>query len=446
MEKITLRPFEKLTRRPARSINITELQQLKNSIEKIRDKKLDTPGHAKTLAAELYYLRVIRQIIEQFSGQRKIMKDDLVAAVDRLLRADGWSGRLVQHKIAQGNKFYDFNNSHGPDYALQYYDIAYHSSSLGRGRGAHHYDQEDPALFYYRCETHHDNKTILIGNLQIDAGRLGPDYDAGPAQLSLRHKNLELLMLQSALKHAVTMGKSKVIFPTGAMNEKAQGQPGATGQVLITAQNYEHYHENYKARHRQFNKIFPGERLGCTATGQHELIVLAKTISSAKIWYRKIMGCPNYCGILNLLDNENFSQGTQLIYPPRRKKNYHGLLAGGASEKLFRASSRASHVVHRLWCFAEAAVRRADSLGGGLDASEKFKYRRLTNAERLFKRPNALFEKMFLRRFIFGRTSGNDNRRRRGKILYSRWPGTKNKKLSRHRDTQTAPRKNLLLE
>ena len=138
------------------------------------------------------------------------------------------------------------------------------------------------SLFYFRCEEFHNQ--LLVGNMQIDLRE--PLSGSGEEELAPLHspRNIQTLMVQEAVKHALAAGKEKIIFQGGAAVELAQWyyRKEPRHRVLITEKNLSEYRE----KHAQLQEEYMQRRIGAIVelpTG--EKLIRVRRTSSGEHYY-----------------------------------------------------------------------------------------------------------------------------------------------------------------
>ena len=238
MDNVTIRPILKLLSLSSRShIKINDLRQVGERLENSCRRK---QRNFESTLVEAKYLEIINHLIKSWTHKPigyKIPKAEIVSKVDTYLRRAGFYFNEKKHRAATKNFFWNDTGAH-------HYDIAFYNPLSPAHRSpAHHQDGGQQAVFFMRAETHGDQ--ILLGNLQIDDKH--GDFWARPevGKILLKTKNMDLNLVQHALRHAINSGHKEILFHAGDTMEAAQFKFSFPKKTLITKDNYEIYHRDY---------------------------------------------------------------------------------------------------------------------------------------------------------------------------------------------------------
>ena len=222
-----------------------ELRDLQARFSKMADR-----GPREALTAT-NHLELLAHLLKKFSGQVKINTPTLITATDTFLREQGYLYTTKRRRVVSGCQLNLASKTKS-------YDLAFYSplgSELGANRG-HHNENSQNSIFYFRTETW--GRTALLGNLQIDAPPASQHYST-KLNILLRRKNLYTVMVQEALKHAVSSGKERIIFQAGSAVAWAQWQSKIVlRKTVITPTNYPVFAQHYKENCAQLEKLSLG--------------------------------------------------------------------------------------------------------------------------------------------------------------------------------------------
>ena len=209
------------------------------------------------------YLYYLNKLLAHVDGQRKISKSELTVLLTQWLIEDGWACYGEQHLPAHNNVYWQEKTPHLlPDTP---YDLAfYHPGAPAAGHCDFHHEssRKNRSLFFARFEPHNRRQAVLIGNLQIDEKRPGTWTRPEQGEILTQRRTAELLLLQHALKSAVTAGYKKILLQGGEMVHWTQFRRPGPQRVLLTPENYARYQKVVQARQTACEKIAPGDLLG----------------------------------------------------------------------------------------------------------------------------------------------------------------------------------------
>ena len=228
-----------------------------------KQKQVVQPG-ADT-RVETRQIKYVRTLIKRFAGRRKIPKAELSAAVDKILRHAHLNYYHEKHPVANPNVYWSAvpDNPHRPS-NISSYDVAFYSpqASLESERDYHHLSRRgDASVFFIRCEERNDDE-LLIGNIQIDDKGEIPWRTPSTGELLLKPQNLEVRMIQEAVKYALDRGFKKIYFQAGAAMQIAQFDEIMIDSIKITPRHQAFYQEKHKKDLARFDGLRPGAVVG----------------------------------------------------------------------------------------------------------------------------------------------------------------------------------------
>ena len=186
------------------------------------------------------HVNLIAALLKKFGDREKLPCVPLQAATDNYLRAQGYAPTAQMRSPATARRLY-------PEPEAVCYDLAFYSSLYNHIRRGHHNDGTKSALFYFRAERW--GKTLVLGNLQIDAPASCPGKNSPELNIILRRRNIYAGMIHEALKHAVAAGMKRIIFHAGSAAAWAQWQTKiVTEKTLVTPEIYARSRHNYNER------------------------------------------------------------------------------------------------------------------------------------------------------------------------------------------------------
>ena len=243
MEKYTIRPVLDFIAGQGREyITFGDFQQLLAQFRSRSTLNASRP-------AEELYLRILTGR-DFFLGRRRIRTEEFISRIDNFLTQNDYVySPEIHESCCPANSFYTQQQGRGTA-AVDVYDLAfYHPGAAARLTG-HHMHNNQGDVFYIRCETR--GPRILFGNLQIDdkGKHAWPEPYLGHELR--RKKNIYLMMVQQAVKHALQWGHSEILFQGGAAAEIAQWRECLFRRITVTAGNYSQIDKKYQQEIRRF--------------------------------------------------------------------------------------------------------------------------------------------------------------------------------------------------
>ena len=173
-----------------------------------------------------------------------------MSSTNEILRRQGYYFTEKKHRAATKNLFWPAG---AENYDVAFYNrLAPATSDVG-----HHAADGKPAVFFMRCERR--DEQILLGNLQIDdkAGEFWTEPEVG--KILLKTKNLDLALVQHALRHALQAGHKEILFHSGDTMEAAQFKFTFPKTALITEENHEVYDRDYQNKLKILTQLTRGD-------------------------------------------------------------------------------------------------------------------------------------------------------------------------------------------
>ena len=271
-----------------------DLQQMADMVARQRRQKLNTPGQEQSVGVEDEYLKIITALQTQFKGPGKITRAALLTAVNKLLTTAKLKYRRHRHARSHDNTFFGQARDHkeyldqaalaAEKYSATDYDVAFYHPQAPYNEAAHHTrGQTAAAVFFMRMEefgTAQDK--MLVGNLQIDD--TAPAHWESPTVggIFTGAKNMDLTLVQEAVKYALAAGKKDIYFQDGDAMELAQFHELGFEEILITPKNYARYAREYYQHRQDFAQIRVGDNIA--APRQPTRLVYEKTATTMKVY------------------------------------------------------------------------------------------------------------------------------------------------------------------
>ena len=237
-----------------------EIEQIVKKVNTQLLKKSQTPAQKHSIYIEQEHLKVINTLMEEFEHSPRITKHELMVAADKILRAQNLRLYQQKHEKALPNHFHYHGVQGLVSPELDVYDLAFYVPEMEHHAKSHHISytpSEDSSgdVFYLRCEDYVDSDSILIGNMQIDTlGKHVENLSAGQRAL-LAPKNLNLMMVQEAVRHALQKGKTNIMFHTAEAMQVAQFGKLVVSEELVTEENYAKMLADYQKEIDHFNEM-----------------------------------------------------------------------------------------------------------------------------------------------------------------------------------------------
>ena len=299
MNKITLRPLLKFIASQKR-LHFTpgDLAQLIAS-----RRRQAWPAGSPAAVREKLYLEVLTAA-DFFQGRKKISSEELIDAVNKIMVENNFGYQRSRHHAARPkNSFYtDHSARRG---VKELYDLAFCHPAARQDRRAHHSHNDQPAVFYVRCEL--VGNKILFGNLQIDARAPGDWQNKALAQEVRRPKNIYNMMVQQAVKHALETGQKEILFQAGDAVEIAQWQKTYFCRIKVTEKNYAKINKIYEQELARFRA--PLGTVICRPEFNRIPEVIVKSSSGMYITHRKVPIAPNLLTEIRWLETTRAPDG-----------------------------------------------------------------------------------------------------------------------------------------
>ena len=117
-----------------------------------------------------------------------------------------------------------------------------------------------------RFEDYPNTDRVLIGNLQSDVSSETLVTKSSSAKILANPKNINSMMVQQSIIHALQNGKKTIMFHTGNMAQVAQFKRRLITEIPITDKNYKKVLSEHQKEINRFNKINYLDKIG----EQHE--------------------------------------------------------------------------------------------------------------------------------------------------------------------------------
>ena len=308
MKYLTIKPLARfLATSPRDCVSMAELISLENQI--LKTTKTGGNSHkslANTVSGQ-NYLSLLAWLRNTFDGQSSITREGLFRLTDKWLRRQNLYYIRRKHNSFSDNIF-DPREFSSPGFKNLSYDLSYYNPEA-RGCGGHHYFQflqkaymekltvkvervindsgshgtntlareivnmfdsdladKEPLrawynIFYIRCEEFAD--TVLYGNLQIDLDdkKLQLSDKEIVTKVMLRSNNLYCQMVQEALRHALELDKSRILFQAGQAAAYSQWEVGdeRINMELISSENLTTHKKIYQKELAELANLRPGD-------------------------------------------------------------------------------------------------------------------------------------------------------------------------------------------
>ena len=260
MKTLMIAPLFDLLDIPGRDyIKLGDFNQVAQKLRRQLRQKLKNPTQRHSAYIERRYLALLQLITKDLRPQTKFPKTALVEKIDTWLRAHGYAYDMEQRANVYNNHFIN-KARRQEDPELETYDLAFFNAAAAHPESWHYKNAAGlHEAFFIRCEHYPGTDDILIGNLQIDA----PQTHQGPVspktKIMTNPKNMDLALAQQAIKHALTLGKTQIMFQTGDAAQIAQFSHRKVKEVRITAENLAEHEAEYNAELAHFDKRAVGE-------------------------------------------------------------------------------------------------------------------------------------------------------------------------------------------
>ena len=237
-----------------------DIEQIVKKINAQIIKKSQNPKQKHSVYLDREHLRIVNTLMKEFASSPSITKHTMMIKVDEILRQSNLE-YYNQHRLKAFSNHFHYSGAwawNNPE--LNIYDLAFHTRGLKHYAAAHH-KAKGPAgdfsgdIFYMRCEDQLASDNILIGNMQID---VNPKHINNPTdgQLAmLNPKNLHLVMVQEAVKHALGRGKKNIMFHTAETMQVAQFGAIQISEEVVTKENYPEMLKNYQGEIDHFTNV-----------------------------------------------------------------------------------------------------------------------------------------------------------------------------------------------
>ena len=284
MHQITIRPVHKLFQEnPKPEVTVTEVNQLTAQINRQIARKAANPAQRASRRIEVKQLACIKKLMPLFSSRTRQAKTTVALRLDEILTQEGFKYESKKHPPASERRLLAGDDK-GACYDLAFYSPAVSTAATSPG---HHcarlHRRQRPALFYVRCEE--DNKTLLIGNMQID---LKPRDLTRPDHLIMTApKNIQLAMVHHAVRYGLKRGFAPILFQAGDSACQAQFNESIYRRVLITSANIAHYEAEYARRGAKAVETKPGDRCNLPYAGANFNYIVQRTTGTKIICGRE---------------------------------------------------------------------------------------------------------------------------------------------------------------
>ena len=170
-----------------------------------------------------------------FAGAARLPCADWLAQINELLVKKNYGYRVKTHRARYPENTFYSQQPMTCQSELAYDLACYHPEAREHHRG-HHKSQGLVSIFYMRCEPQAER--ILFGNMQID-DKGKRDWARKTLGRELRRKkNIYGIMIQQAVKHALSTGHKEILFQAGDACEIAQWRQKNFCQITVTEKNY----------------------------------------------------------------------------------------------------------------------------------------------------------------------------------------------------------------
>ena len=258
MKYLTINPLRKLLENNERDYATKgDINQIENVIIKRIEQKKSNEKQKHSVFVDKKYLAVLKLLKKEFKVNKKITKKSLAEIVNKLLKDNNFDYISQIHETAYPNYFYD-KNARKKDKNLNIYDMAFYNKKLKHNKKTHHHYTEKtfiPSAFYMRFEDYKNTDSMLIGNLQADVSTAHLFKKSHTAKILANPKNVNSMMVQQSIIHALQKNKKTIMFHTGDMAQIAQFKKRLISDTLVTDKNYKELLSEYHKEMNYFNKI-----------------------------------------------------------------------------------------------------------------------------------------------------------------------------------------------
>ena len=258
MKNLMIRPLLTLLTQTATRAQVKDgdLCQVENRVQNIRKQKLAQAAPQPSTRIEDKYLQIIQELREHFSGTPVITHTALVKKCTEIIRREKLFYVAAESETLQSSLFYP-SSARGKLIKTHEYDIAFYNELARPGYSEGHSSDENlPAVFYIRVEETVDS--LIIGNMQIDAGRGSSWANSEKQKIMLANKNLYLHLVQNAVATLLPKNK-KMLFQSGDAVAVAQWGSCPYKHLEITPGNYSRYQKLYEKALAQFDQLRIGD-------------------------------------------------------------------------------------------------------------------------------------------------------------------------------------------
>ena len=216
MNSLTINPLLTLVTCTKRSqFKIGDLEQIENKIKNTIKKKLRNEKQKHSIIKDEKYLEILLEIKEYFLKKQIITSAELIAKTNEILKNYNFYYQKKQHRPVNKNVFWGDDCENKP--IARNYDIAFYNKLFYPTEDYSHHNRVTqkatyPSVFFMRVEAHHQEDKMLIGNMQLDYKRPELWDDSITGKIMLNSKNIELMMVQEALKHAISKNCANILF------------------------------------------------------------------------------------------------------------------------------------------------------------------------------------------------------------------------------------------